>query len=140
MKRSKIDFNVALFTKMFINWSLYYFLLKLGGKVMKCYCASIICGWHGWKKTTVSCFSFLFSRRVTMASIVFHLLIYTTRVRRFQQKWNRKPNRNRPFGTGTEPEPIFFNFLKPEPNRTGTVFFLVSWNRNRTGTVKSHFK
>ncbi len=39
------------------------------------------------------------------------------RVRRFQKNWNRKPNRNRPFGTGTQPEPIFFNFLKPEPNR-----------------------
>jgi hypothetical protein len=35
------------------------------------------------------------------------------RVRRFQKNGTE----NRPFGTETEPEPIFFNFLKPEPNR-----------------------
>ncbi len=44
-------------------------------------------------------------------------LALTGRVRRFQKKWNRKPNRNRPLGTETEPEPIFFSFLELEPNR-----------------------
>src|SRR5579862_5685621 len=71
------------------------------------------------------------------------------RVRRFQKKWNRKPNRNRPLGTETEPEPIFFSFLELEPNRnrsSGTgaepepVFFQFRGTETGTGTVKSHFK
>jgi hypothetical protein len=61
-----------------------------------------------------------------------------TRVRRFQKKWNQKPNWNRPFGTETEPEPTFWNrnrtgtdLMEPEPDRNRLFFSFLEPKPNR---------